>query len=224
MDLYNEGNFTGAITLFEESVDLVEGTDQAPILNNIGACYVALDEPEEALIYYNKAIEADPAYGRGWINHGIVSEHLESNDQALSDYEKAAEVDSSVLTEAMIKKGKLLIRMSRFDEALNTYQSVENMVEGVEAGELHTDIGAVYYLQDNVDQAKKYFEQAITEDPEGAAIAYTNLGVIYISEEEYEKAIEAFEIAKSIDSTGDTEAAEYLDKLNQMLEDMNREA
>ena len=70
-ELFASGDYAGAIAAYEQELT---GDGPAPVLGNIGTCYMALGQPEKASEYYTRAVTADPAYGRGWINLGVVQE------------------------------------------------------------------------------------------------------------------------------------------------------
>lgn len=65
IDQYANGDYAGAIADFEEELTHTTGADQAPVLNNIGTCYVSLGQPEKAADYYSRAVTADPSLWKG---------------------------------------------------------------------------------------------------------------------------------------------------------------
>ncbi|MDD1724695.1 MAG: tetratricopeptide repeat protein [Methanospirillum sp.] len=214
-ELYASGDYTGAISVFEQ--DLGRDTaSRAQILNNIGTCYVALGEPEKALSYYTQAVGSDISYGRGWINLGVVQERLGKKDEALASYDQAGVSDPAFFAEAMVKKGSLLTSEGDTDKALLVFRQAEPKAAGQVFVDLYTGIGAVEFIRKNTDAAEEAFLKATEADPDGAALAFTNLGVLRISQGRYADAKILLETAARNDRAGQTNANEYLKKLAAM--------
>lgn len=215
-DLYAAGDYTGALAVFGKELNETSGTAQAPVLNNIGTCYVALGQPELAGEYYGKAVSVDPGYGRGWINLGVVQEKQGATDEALVSYGKVSGTDPAVLAEANVKKGTLLASKQNFNEALAAFKAAEPGAKGTVAVDMYTGIGGIEFMLKNTAAAEEAFVQATEIDPSGAAMAWTNLGVLRISQQRYADAKTAFETAIRNDAAGKTKAALYLQKLEAM--------
>ena len=213
--LYSSGDYSGAISAFESELHDVSGSSQAPLLNNIGTCYVSLGQPEKAVEYYIRAVTADPSYGRGWINLGVVQERLGRQSEALTSYEKVSG-DPALLAEAAVKKGTLLASQEKLDESLAAFKSAEPGASGQVAVDMYTGIGGIEFMKNDIIAAEMAFLNAIDADPSGAAMAYTNLGVIRIAQNRYVEAKSAFETAIRHDPQGKTKAAQYLKKLEGM--------
>jgi len=49
---------------------------------NKGAIFKELKKYDEALQYYDKAIEIDPNYANAWVNKGLVLEEMNDYDEA----------------------------------------------------------------------------------------------------------------------------------------------
>lgn len=216
VDHYSAGDYEGAIEAFTQELESVSGAEQAPLLNNIGTCYVSLGKADEAISYYSQAVDADPSYARGWINLGVVQEKTGKTDEALTSYDNVPVADTVMYAEAMVKKGSLLAALGELDEALSAFNLAKPGANGTTVVELYTGIGAVEFLKKNGDAADEAFQKAIDADPEGAALAYTNLGVLRISQGKNDEAKELFEKAVANDKSGQTNAAEYLKKLEGM--------
>jgi len=215
VDLYTSGDYSGALASFTAELADVSGSAQAPVLNNIGTCYVALGQSEKAAEYYGKAVSADPGYGRGWINLGVVQEKLGRPDEALASYGKVTG-DPGLAAEAAVKKGTLLAGQQKLDEALAAFRSAESGATGQVAVDMYTGIGGIEFMLKDTAAAEEAFVKATELDPSGAAMAWTNLGVIRISQQRYAEAKAAFETAIQNDTAGKTKAARYLQKLMAM--------
>lgn len=216
-DLYLSGDYTGALTAFTEELSNVEGIAKAPVLNNIGTCYVALGELEKAAGYYQQAVKTDPSYGRGWINLGVVQEELGKPDESLMSYGKVTSADPAIFADSMVKTGTLLSGRGKFDEARAAFEAGKPGASGHVAADLYTGIGAIALMQKDPDSAEQAFLQAIKADPNGAVMALTNLGVLDITQGRYDDARTAFETAVSHDPSGQSVARQYLTNLETMM-------
>lgn len=212
-ELYQSGDYAGAVSAFEEELATVSGPDQAPVLNNIGTCYVALGQPEKAVEYYTRAVSVNEGYGRGWINLGVIQEKIGNPDGALESYSRISPDDPVLSAEAAVKKGTLFASQQKLQEALDAFRSAEGNATGSVLVDLYTGIGGVEFMLGNAKAAEEAFLTAIETDPDGAAMAWTNLGVLMVSQDRYGEAKEAFETAIRNDPQGVTQAAAYLKNL-----------
>jgi tetratricopeptide (TPR) repeat protein len=216
-DLYASGNYSGEITLFEQALTETNGTAQASVLNNIATCYVALEKPYKAVEYYNKAVTADPTYGRGWINLGVILERMNRQDDVLFSYGRVETSDQAIYAESKVKAGTLLAALKRNDEALAAFKAGESRATGKVKIDLYTGIGAVEFMNENLDESDKAFILANEAGPDDAALAWTNLGVLKFSSGKYDEAKSDLETAIRYDPTGKTRAIEYLKKLQKIM-------
>lgn len=217
-DLYASGDYDGALYLFEEELSSLYDSDRAPVLNNIGTCYMGLGKSEEALNSFLEAVESDPNYATGWLNAGVAYETLKDTENALDCYNKAIELDPDNAGKAFVMKGGLLAGLGETEAALEAYQEAEKRTNSTLLSEALNGKGAIYFLQGMNEEAKKAFLAAIEEDPTGSAMARTNLGVLYVYDGRYEEARTSFKEAMDLDPLGKTGAAGYYDALNAMID------
>ena len=216
MDLYAAGEFNKSIDWFENALETTQGSDRAPLLNNIGAAYLALGFVDKAKEQFNEAVTANSSYGVAWINLGVANEKIGKTDEALQNYDKAIEVDAANAGTSLIKKAGLLTVLGKYDDALSVFKMAESEVRDVDQMALYTGMGAVYYLQKNYAESEKAFNQAIDLDPDNAALAYYNLGVLKASEKKYDEAKTALQQAIKISPSGMEIASELLNKLDNL--------
>lgn len=214
-DLYAAGDYSSSISWYEQTLRTTTGASQAPVMNNIATCYVALGQPEKAAEYYTRAVTVDPSYGRGWINLGVVQEKLDRAGDALVSYGKVTG-DPGLVAEAAVKKGTLLAAQQKLNEALDAFRSAEAGATGQVAVDMYTGMGGIEFMLKDTAAAEEHFLKATRLDPSGAAMAWTNLGVLRISQQRYADAKTAFETAIRNDSQGKTKSALYLNKLGAM--------
>lgn len=81
------------------------------------------------------------------------------------------------------------LRYREFDQACKIYEELIN--EGFYSPELYNNYGLALFYLDQLEEALKQFEKAISLD-KSFSLPYTNIGLIYLNKEEYEKAVEYF--------------------------------
>lgn len=107
-DLFVSGDYAGALAVFTQELNNVDGAAKAPVLNNLGTCSMAFGDPEKAAGYYKQAVEADPGYGRGWINLGVLRISQQRYADARTAFETAIRNDPCGKTKAVQYLQKIL--------------------------------------------------------------------------------------------------------------------
>jgi len=133
-----------------------------------GLAYYNLGQYDEAIINYNRVIELKPTVG-AYRGLGIVYSEIGESEKAKEAFEKALEMDTSVIEEG-------------------TYKRMERK---------YYSRGLTYYEMREYDKAISDFNKAIELKPDYAE-AYRDLGKAYVAIEDTAKATEAFETAISL--------------------------
>lgn len=145
---------------------------------------------EEAIAYFDRAIELDPQRKSAWINKGaVLGTRLNRYDEALLAYEKAIELggadaeDNETLSNAWNGKGAALAKLGRLNESMDA------------------------------------FDKAIELSPQTAAFVWLSKGDVFNESGRYDEAVEAYDkvvelnssmkalIAHAYDSKGDALSA-----------------
>lgn len=90
---------------------------------------------------------------------------------------------------ALHRMGVIAGREGQYDESVAYLTQAMNA--GEPTGEILSDLGYVYYLQDSTEQAKITLEQALAKDPDHKA-ARSNLAIVYAEMGEYDIALKHF--------------------------------
>ena len=90
---YNRGNYDAAIYLFNKAVDL--NPDNEYLYNDLGLCYVALDDSDLAIPEFSKAIELNSDCVEAYYNRGLAyfGQGRSGAPDAISDFTKAIELE-----------------------------------------------------------------------------------------------------------------------------------
>lgn len=94
--LQDKGDFESAIATYKELMTYSPEFVFAPF--NIGYIhFYELNQPEEAMTYFNRAIELNPTYAEAWYMKGLVYETMKEKNLAIEQYKKAKEINNAHL-------------------------------------------------------------------------------------------------------------------------------
>ena len=159
----------------------------------VGDGYVRRNNPEMALVHYNKAITLDNGNLDVRVKRGdlLVSQGLD--EQALLEYNAVLKADPNhaIANEAA---GGLYFRAGLYKEA------AAHLERAVESNPLlwkaHNYLGILHDRAQRYDLAAEHFSLALDLHKGGGADEiYNNLGVVYIARKDYGQAIESFRLA-----------------------------
>lgn len=160
-----QGNYIEAFRNFEKTKEEVSNVQDSVLLmhlyGNFGVLYADLNKFDSALLYYNKALEVD--------------EKLSSEDFRSSNY---------------LNLGELFFRQKKdYKSAIYYYKKALECAVASNRYlpfKLRTDIniGNVFYEQQNLDSAKKYYDAALRSPildqvPDAKTALFVNLGTYY---------------------------------------------
>jgi tetratricopeptide (TPR) repeat protein len=91
-------------------------------VQNIGFAFFQLGKYEEALEYYDKALEIDSEYVSGYNLKGVVLDRLKRYNEALTCYNRALELDQNYI-HAWHNKGLTLAKLDRKEQALESFDN-----------------------------------------------------------------------------------------------------
>ncbi|NEQ37510.1 MAG: tetratricopeptide repeat protein [Okeania sp. SIO3I5] len=115
-------NFAAAITVYQKAIqlqpeNLVGYKNLVAVHTNIGDIKAALETYEAAMIFNSNNPSIYVNLGNFYLNH------LQNFEAALSNYEKALKLDSQNLS-ASLGKGKVLVKLGRFEAARNLFSEM----------------------------------------------------------------------------------------------------
>src|SRR3989344_1307089 len=109
-----------SFTIFDyEGIQQI-GTDELDELNQKGNDLFDLERYDEAISYYDQALEIDPDDIVALTNKGLALRNLERYEEAISYYDRVLEIDPN---DALVlnNKGVALYKLDRNEEALDYY-------------------------------------------------------------------------------------------------------
>ena len=114
---FQQGRHAEALALIGASLKLNSNADA---LSNYGNVLQALGRLEEALEYYDKALEIEPKLINALYNRGITLSHTKRKAEALASYDKALEIAPDD-ADIWINRGTVLIDLNRVRLANGAY-------------------------------------------------------------------------------------------------------
>jgi tetratricopeptide (TPR) repeat protein len=168
--LYLQGRYQEAIGEFNEAATL-EPTVQADVRNNLGLCYHALGQFDQALAAYESALEADPGKLDARNNLGVALLALGRYREALDNFQEAAVEEPDA---------KTLFNVGAAQEALGEHASAvasfrEATVLDSSYAQAFNGIGLNLLMQGLTEEAIESLEEAVRLRPEFAE-AHDHLG------------------------------------------------
>jgi tetratricopeptide (TPR) repeat protein len=120
------------------------------------------NRPEEALLYFNKAIEVLPTNDFAWGDKGLILDKLGRADEALESFSHAIEIDSTNPI-TWHNKGLTLIKLKRLEEAIECFdKAIENNEKYAKAW---YNKGRALAMLKKADEGQKCFDKARGFDP-----------------------------------------------------------
>ena len=115
------GDPEAALLAIEDSLDITAGTvNSAEAFLLQALAYGDLDQPEEAVKVYDKAIRLNPKYPLAYYNRGKVYVLLDQYSRAIEDYNEAIYVDPEY-TSAYNNRGTVYALLKQYHRAIKDY-------------------------------------------------------------------------------------------------------
>lgn len=156
MKSYQAQNFDEALRLFNTALEEESNYSPELIYNFIATIYLQQDDLESAVEYQEKSCELHPDY-RNLVSLGMTYHLLQRDDEAVSAYKKAVELNP-VKGEAFASLGSLYLGQGKYTEA------VENLKKAAEfepkIAVIHANLAVAYALNGNNEESEAEFKRA----------------------------------------------------------------
>lgn len=232
-----QGNLQWALIYYEKALAIAELIPPDPngltidineIANKVAAIYLALGQPDQALIAYEKAVAIDQEFGLQWQGIGTFSNfgtayQLTGNlEKALAMYQQglmhSEDTQESYFQAKLLNKiGMLYQAQGKFDLALRAYQKglvavtkqpqeyqiVDRVLTLENISHLYRSQGKMEQATDYAHQAEMAIAQASVDEygndyPAWGANFLEEIGEFYLGEQQSERAKDYFDRAVAI--------------------------
>ena len=132
----------------------------------IGECYENLNQYEDALVNYNRAIKLDPAYADAWLGVGIVLDYQNRMTESIYYIKKALEINPNI-SDYWYVFGEVQHKLGFLEEAAAAYQRVIEI--GYEDFDIYIDYAKLLYDGGYYKDCEKILAEGMlkfTETPE----------------------------------------------------------
>lgn len=181
--------------------------DRAVKYTEIGYAHFKLQEKDEAVEAYNKALEYHPNFGVAYRGLGNVYYDNSEDEDAIKNYKLAMQYDEENSKDYYYTLGWLYNDQNEFEEAEEMLLKAVAYDPGLDKS--HTELAYTYYKLGDFETGIEQAQKAIEINSE-SALAYHYLGNCYYGLGEKDKALETYNKLKSID---EEEAKLLLDEI-----------
>jgi protein O-mannosyl-transferase len=187
------GFWKDSATLWNRALACTSDNDTAHY--NLGTGLLQKGRLDEAIVHYQKTLEANPAYADAHINLGRALLQKGLPDEAIAHYRKALDIKPRY-AEAHYNLGIALVQKERLDEAIAHYrQAIEINPAYADA---QNNLGSALLRAGKPDEAIPPFEAALQSDP-GNAKAHNNLAAALVQKGRIADAVAHYEKVLQID-------------------------
>jgi len=153
-----------------------------------GLSFLSKDDCENALPYFEKAVESDNNYAEAWAQAGFCREKLGRHADAIEASKKAVSLRPSA--ESYFNIGLANYYLKQYREAAESYrQSIK--IDPYNAADAYYALGLVYRDWGRPDDEIQAYKNAIRLRQDYTS-AYERLGSRYLKSKKYTEAVEAF--------------------------------
>ncbi len=185
---------------------------------NIGNCYKALGDYDNAISYYKKSLDIRSelenlkGVADNYIDIGIVKSLKGNYNSAEDYYKKAVEIqeeinDNNGLAKAYRNIGNVFYYQGDQDKAVEYYQKSLVLSEKINdldnVSRCYNNIGLIYTERKLFNWAEEYFNKSLAikkklGDKRGLATNYNNLGDVYFEQKKYDDAIKYYKMSLTL--------------------------
>ena len=154
-----------------EFMQVIEGTDknlQKKAYANVAEIMAVLDNTPKAIVYYQKAVAADPNNITLRLNYARLLDKLHKDDLAVQEYNFIL-TKSAGNTEVLTALEKIYLKKLATDS---------------KNAQVYANLGAIYQKQKKYDEAINYYKQAEKLEPTSVTTRL-NIGTLYQQKKDY---------------------------------------
>jgi len=165
----------------------------AQSLYSQGLGILSRDEYARAVVYFEKAVEIDPAYAESWYQAGFCYGMLGRHADALRASRQAAKLRPE-WAETFVNIGASSFALGQYKDAAEAYRQATKL-DGDNPDSQYA-LGLSLNKLNRADEEILAYKRAVALKPDFAA-AWEQLGAAYFKQKRYAAAIEAFEQLKT---------------------------
>lgn len=133
-----------------------------PILNELGAIYLTLQKPDQACTHLLRAKPFDSLNPRLFSNLAACHALLNRLEEAMGYADRAVAL-APRSSESHVSRGRVLMRMARFDDALTEFGLAASLDPA--SALPHLEMGNIRLVRGEYEAARPHYESAVDRDP-----------------------------------------------------------
>ncbi len=158
-----------------------------------GLGVLSRDDYARAAVYFEKAVEIDPAYAEAWYQAGFSYGMLGKHEEALKASKQAARLRPE-WTETYINIGASSYALGKFEDAVSAYKQATKLDSA--NADTHYALGLSLNKLGRSEEEILAYKRAVALKPD-FALAYEKLGLAFYKQKRYAEAVPVFELLKT---------------------------
>ncbi|HET6514378.1 MAG TPA: tetratricopeptide repeat protein [Thermodesulfovibrionales bacterium] len=210
IDLYQKGNYDGAVKEFRRSVGLSPNSSYTQnAYDYMVQSLLKLGRTDEAIKAYQQAIKLDPMNDSYHLNLGNVYFSLNRYDDAVAEYKESVRINpTSTLNRYSL--GQAYLQTGNYAEAERAFKTVATQTS--HDANVMFALGQTYRRMGRYNDAVDELKSAIATKKD-FGYAYLELGFVYADEKNFDSAQEQVSALSSIDKSLATQLGSYIYQL-----------
>ena len=162
--------------------------DDALLFNLRGACHEAMNQFDQSIESFNKAVEIHPLYEEALYNLGVVQKKAGKPDDAINSYQRAIGINFKNAN-AHNNLGNLLTQKGHIKQSIEHLNLALNL--NPKFAEAHNNLGLANMELNKLSECINNFLLAIENNPQYEG-AYINLGRVYRELNEFDNELNCY--------------------------------
>ncbi|NMF60513.1 tetratricopeptide repeat protein [Pseudanabaena yagii] len=138
------------VNLFEPKIEAIY---RSQLFLEVGNLFNSLEQYEEAITDFDKAIELNPNYVKAWFNRGIAKGNLKRHKEAIADFDKVIELNPNHV-KGWVNRGTAKGNLQRYEESISDYDK---------AIQINPNYAEAWSFQGGMKENLQRYEEAIAD-------------------------------------------------------------
>jgi tetratricopeptide (TPR) repeat protein len=204
--LHQQGYCYNELGLYDDAIEVLRKEEKLnPTARNqfeLGYAMASLKKYDEALTYFDRAIELSDDYGEAYKQRGNTYFRQKNYEKALEDYKQYEELEEEIAdSKFYFNKGWVENDLGKYEDAIKTLDRCVELDIGGSEG--FVELAYSHYKLKQNDDAIRNYRKAINNSKEPNRLATVGMGDVYFDNmENYDSALVYYEKASRLKKDG----------------------
>jgi len=189
-EMLQRGAYSNAVTTFRKVVEREPRNFEAQY--NLAFAYLGWGRNSNAVEEFTKALKLNPGSSHAWANIAIAYENMGKSGEALDALSKAVKADPNNMT-ARVNLASTYANSNKLNQAITEYMNIVKM--GHIEPEVLVNLAKCLVTAKRVEEAKNYFNEAITADPNNVDARWELAHIFWKNEKNPDRALQELRLA-----------------------------